>query len=255
MTWTYSGNPATSIRDQVRFWYQDTDPENEILQDEELDYLLWIWFPAVQSPLFVAAIACEVVAAKYADEVNVAADGVSVSVGDLQDKYMKLAEQLRDQWKDHAWIGNPIGIGGYPNYGWPLPGDDGLPDWGSGTWPPTGWPNGGGGSGGGGGGNGGNGGNGHLLWDDNYDPTIKPMRFGIGHMDNYEVGKQDYGGYDPGNDTRTWGYWNATFPHDAVITRVAIGGQTALESGKADQAAARLEKPAVVEGDHEHPGR
>jgi hypothetical protein len=36
-----------------------------------------------------------------------------------------------------------------------------------------------------------------LLWDGTYDPSITPLRFGVGFMDNWEAGRQDYGDYDP----------------------------------------------------------
>lgn len=45
MSWNYSGNPATSRKDEVRFLIGDTnnDPDEQMLQDEEIDYLLSIF--------------------------------------------------------------------------------------------------------------------------------------------------------------------------------------------------------------------
>lgn len=40
MSWTYSGNPATSARDSLRFLIGDTNINEPIMQDEELDYLI-----------------------------------------------------------------------------------------------------------------------------------------------------------------------------------------------------------------------
>lgn len=40
MTWTYSGNPGASTLDEVRFLIQDTDTNDQLLQDEELNYLI-----------------------------------------------------------------------------------------------------------------------------------------------------------------------------------------------------------------------
>jgi hypothetical protein len=40
MSWTYSGNPADSQRDEVRFMLGDTDETEPIMQDEEIDYLI-----------------------------------------------------------------------------------------------------------------------------------------------------------------------------------------------------------------------
>ena len=40
MTWTYSGNPGASTLDEVRFLIQDTNTNDQLLQDEELNYLI-----------------------------------------------------------------------------------------------------------------------------------------------------------------------------------------------------------------------
>lgn len=40
MSWTYSGNPASSDKDALRFTIGDTNPEDPELQDEELIFVL-----------------------------------------------------------------------------------------------------------------------------------------------------------------------------------------------------------------------
>lgn len=40
MAWTYSGNPGTSPRDEVRFLLGDTTNTKQSLTDEEIDYML-----------------------------------------------------------------------------------------------------------------------------------------------------------------------------------------------------------------------
>ena len=40
MTWTYSGNPGSSLLDEVRFLIQDTDTNDQQLSNEELTYLI-----------------------------------------------------------------------------------------------------------------------------------------------------------------------------------------------------------------------
>lgn len=147
MTWSYSGNPATSHRDAVRFYVGDIDPALQLLQDEDLDFLLDKWLDLYGSDLMVAAGAAEIIANHFAREVSVSADGVSVGSAELQEKYNLLATNLREMYKIEQ-IGTPI-----------VPG----------------------------------------LWDTAYDPSIKVLRFGIGFTDNYLVGRQDYGDYDPGN--------------------------------------------------------
>jgi hypothetical protein len=97
--WSYSGDPSASDRDQVRFYSQDVIEARPLLQDEELDFLLSQWADAVGSSLYVAAVACEVIAGKFAASVNVSADGMNVDQGSLQQKYNDLAASLRDQYK------------------------------------------------------------------------------------------------------------------------------------------------------------
>lgn len=99
MAWTYSGDPAMSNRDAVRFHMQDTDIDRPLLSNEEIDYLIDQWAEKYDSLILVAAVGCEIVAGKYAGQVTVSADGVSVSVGELQGKYDTLAASLRDQYK------------------------------------------------------------------------------------------------------------------------------------------------------------
>lgn len=40
MSWNYSGNPADSKKDQLRFLSGDTNEHEPILQDEEIQYLI-----------------------------------------------------------------------------------------------------------------------------------------------------------------------------------------------------------------------
>jgi hypothetical protein len=40
MTFTYSGNPGASALDEVRFLIQDTDTSDQLLSNEEINYLL-----------------------------------------------------------------------------------------------------------------------------------------------------------------------------------------------------------------------
>lgn len=105
--WSYSGNPATSHRDAVRFYIGDIDPSLQLLQDEDIDFLLDKWMPVYGSDLLVAAGAAEIVANHFAREVSVSADGVSVSSNELQQKFNMLAENLRDMYKVEQ-IGTPI---------------------------------------------------------------------------------------------------------------------------------------------------
>ena len=103
-SWSYSGDPAASDLDQVRFYVQDTNEAAPLLSDEEISFVLAQWTDAFDSPLWAAAVCAETVAAKFVQLVSVSADGVSVDLSSLTEKYNALAGSLRDQY--HALYGN-----------------------------------------------------------------------------------------------------------------------------------------------------
>lgn len=110
MTWTYSGNPITSTTDEIRFLIGDTDDSDPLLQDEEIQYLYNQWFTNYGTVFYVASIACETIAASYAREASHSADGVSVQLGEIQEKFTKQAETLREQHMS-------LLVGGIPDVG------------------------------------------------------------------------------------------------------------------------------------------
>ena len=73
MSWTYSRDPSVSDRDKVRFLIGDTDVDDQLISDEEIDWLL-----TEESSVTSASVrACETVAAKFARLAD-------KSVGDLR---------------------------------------------------------------------------------------------------------------------------------------------------------------------------
>lgn len=152
MTWSYSGDPGTSSLDQTRFWLQDIDTSFQLMQDEELLWLLETFKEQTQGEeIYVASVAADVLANRFAREVSTSADGVSVQLSELQDRYQKLAENLREQWK---YLLSSVGSSDFA---------------------------------------------GIMLDVQGWDETIKPLVYGIGFMDNFEAGQQDYGYYSPGD--------------------------------------------------------
>lgn len=103
MTFSYSGDPNDGGVDEVRFLIQDTNSSAPLLSNEEIQYLYDKWYPKYPSTYYVAAAACDVVAAKYAGEVSYSADGVSVSGNELQQKYCDLATTMRNQYKSEQF--------------------------------------------------------------------------------------------------------------------------------------------------------
>jgi hypothetical protein len=93
---TYSGDPADSGLNAVRFWAQDTgDPP--LLADAEIEYLSnFTGLDIVGEPVELAAVVADRIAAKYAGEVSISSDGVTYSGDQLQTKYNAVAKELRN---------------------------------------------------------------------------------------------------------------------------------------------------------------
>lgn len=91
----YSGDPALSGLDAVRFWAQDTGATS-LLNDNEIYYVIaFNKLDPLYAPVESAAVVADRIAAKYAGEVSINSDGVSYSGEQLQQKYSELAKELR----------------------------------------------------------------------------------------------------------------------------------------------------------------
>ena len=98
MTWSYSGNPANSANDEVRFLIGDTDTNNQLLSNEEIAWLLTEW----NSNSYIAASnAAYSLSAEFSGKSD-----FSRSVGDLSlstqygqqaERYGSLAKRLAVQ--------------------------------------------------------------------------------------------------------------------------------------------------------------
>lgn len=84
MTWTYSGNPGSSSRDELRFLIGDTDSADPLFSDEELDYLLTEHGGSVPA---AAMASCRRLIAKYSRYVD-------QKTGDIDIKYSQRISQL-----------------------------------------------------------------------------------------------------------------------------------------------------------------
>lgn len=109
MTFSYSGDPASSNRDELRYLIQDTDPGLVLQTDEEIDFLLDRWLNKYDSVTYVAAVAAASISRKFTGLVTVSADGVSVNVADLAQKYRDMAMQLRAEYVS-SQIGGQVDI-------------------------------------------------------------------------------------------------------------------------------------------------
>ena len=101
--------------------------------------------------MYCASVAADVLANRFAREVSTSADGVTVALSELQERFQNLATNLREQWKTLLSVMGSADFAGI------------------------------------------------MLDVETIDSSIKPLVFGVGFMDNYEAGQQDYGYYSPGD--------------------------------------------------------
>jgi hypothetical protein len=90
MAWSYSGNPASSSRDAVRFLIGDTDTTDQLLSDEEINYMLTTHTIVRRA----ASESARAIAAKYARLMDRSIGGLSADFGAKYRQYLELADNL-----------------------------------------------------------------------------------------------------------------------------------------------------------------
>jgi len=101
--WSYSGDPAASTKDAVRFLVGDTDDRERLCADEEIAYAL----SAGGSTQAAAAIVCQSIASRFAREPDTtinAPGGVSHTIGYSQRArtYQALADRYQSSTAESA---------------------------------------------------------------------------------------------------------------------------------------------------------
>ncbi len=92
MAWTYSGDPASSDKDAVRFLILDTDTNRQLLSNEEINYLL---ADENSHVLFAAARAAEQVSATFSKKAGVQVGDLKLDFGKTSAFYTSKAQELR----------------------------------------------------------------------------------------------------------------------------------------------------------------
>lgn len=110
MAFTYEGNLSLSTRDQVRFLTGDKDPTEYFLENDEIEWLTLMWL-SKGSIYYVASMAAESIAAKFAREVTTNSDSQTVSTSELQQKYLDLAARLM-RMHETLLTGGVVDMGG-----------------------------------------------------------------------------------------------------------------------------------------------
>ncbi len=88
MTWTYSGDPASNNRDQIRFLIGDTDTNDQLLNDAEIAYELAENSSGIYRTA-AAALRAVIARGRFVDK---SVDGLSVSASQRAAQANELAE-------------------------------------------------------------------------------------------------------------------------------------------------------------------
>lgn len=92
MSWSFDDTLSTD-RDLVRILIGDTNTNDQLMSNESIDKVL-----TLQTNVNLAAArCCEMIAAKYARQVNTTNMSLSVQAADRYAHYIELATTLRDQ--------------------------------------------------------------------------------------------------------------------------------------------------------------
>lgn len=90
---SYSGNPASSQKDEVRFLVGDTNADAPLISDDEIKYLL----SQAGSPVNAAIQAAYSLVAKFSRSCDETVGAVSKSYGQRAESFRKLAKDLQKQ--------------------------------------------------------------------------------------------------------------------------------------------------------------
>ena len=119
MGWSYSGNPADSAKDEVRFLIGDTDREDQLLSDEEITFLV-VLNPkqAGYANWVCAAEAARAIAARLTKLISKKVGSLSLSYSDKARQYTDLANALdaKATSGNNQVVGAPLLGGGGRTY-------------------------------------------------------------------------------------------------------------------------------------------
>ena len=90
MAWTYSGDPSSSDKDAVRFLIGDTDTNDQLVQDEEIN-----WALTEGGVYYAASLTARSISAKFARRADFeVSKDLKVSYSKTAENYNKLADTM-----------------------------------------------------------------------------------------------------------------------------------------------------------------
>lgn len=109
MTWTYSGDPASTDNDAIRFLVGDTVSTDPLVENEEIAFAL----AQRGSTSGAAATICRSLAAKFAREADTHDDRLSTSHSQRSNAFRRMAEDYEE--KAALSAGPAILVAGIPS--------------------------------------------------------------------------------------------------------------------------------------------
>lgn len=91
-SWSYSGNPATSNKDAVRFIISDTDVNNQLVSDEEIAWAITTYGTVA----LTAARVARTLAFKFAGDVEKSVGDLRIKKSERYQHYLDLAKKLEE---------------------------------------------------------------------------------------------------------------------------------------------------------------
>ena len=112
MAFSYSGNPADSDKDAVRFLIGDTDSNDPLVTDEEI-----AWQLGQRGKVYLAASSCCVaIAAKFSRKADRSVGNLQASFSQQAEAYRQMARDLEAQAADTAVLQPYSGVSGDPAF-------------------------------------------------------------------------------------------------------------------------------------------
>lgn len=104
MTWTYSGDPSASDRDAVRVRVGDRDENDQLLQDEEIDYFLAQYVGDGRAALRASLDAAKAIAAHFARQSTYRIGQVSETLSRRSEAYERLSGEIEAELRRLAIV-------------------------------------------------------------------------------------------------------------------------------------------------------
>lgn len=102
MSFSYSGDPSASLLDEIRFRIADTDENDPMFQDEEINFELKTNSNNIGKTLLSL---CATAMANVASQVDYKEGPESVKLSDLYDHYSKLYSRFKAQYRSASHAG------------------------------------------------------------------------------------------------------------------------------------------------------